>query len=101
MRAGHEGNFLLEVTQELFRMLESLRCDTPLELVEAELEIPFVGKPAGDDALASLADFRHVSVLAEDMVASGVSDVWRIRISVMKDHAAILRVERYETPATS
>lgn len=101
MRARYGGNLLWETTQELIRVLEGLRHATPLELIEAELEIPFIGKPAGDTSPASLAGFRDVSVIAEDIGASGVSDIWRIRISIMKDRAAILRVERYDTPAAS
>ncbi len=101
MGVRHEGDLLREVAQGLLRTLEALRGATPLELVEAEMEIPFAGTPAGDTASAGLGDFRDVSLLAEDIGPSGASDTWRIRISIAKGQAAVLRVERYDSPAAS
>lgn len=96
-----EGFLLEEIAQGLARTLEALCYATPLELVEAEVEIPFAGTAAGDATSVSLREFRNVSLLAKDIGPSSASDTWRIRISIAKPHAAVLRVERYDAPAAS
>jgi len=101
MGVRHDGDLLREVAQGLLRTLEALRGATLLELVEAEVEIPFAGTPAGDAASVDLGNFRDVSLLTEDIGPSGASDTWRIRISIAKGQAAVLRVERYDTPAVA
>lgn len=101
MGVRHEGDLLREVAQGFLRTLEALRGATPLELVEAEVEIPFAGTLAGDAASAGLGDFRNVSLLAEDVGPASAADTWRIRISIAKGRAAVLRVERYEGPAVT
>ena len=94
MAVRQEGNLLREVAQGLLRTLEGLRGAALVELVEAEVEIPFVGRLAGDTALADLEDFQDVSLLTEDIAVSRASDTWKIRASIAKDRAAVLRVER-------
>jgi len=54
-----------------------------------------------DAASVDLGNFRDVSLLTEDIGPSGASDTWRIRISIAKGQAAVLRVERYDTPAVA
>jgi hypothetical protein len=101
MGVRHEGVVLREVAQGLLRTLEALRGAKPLELVEAEVEIPFAGTRVGDIASAGLGDFRDVSLLAEDIGPSGDFNTWRLRISIAKGQAVVLRVERYDTPSIS
>lgn len=101
MGLRHGSDLLQEVAQGLLQTLEGLRGATPLDLVEAQVEIPFAGTLTGGTASAGLKDFRDVSLLAEDIAVSRASDIWKIRVSIAKGHAAVLRVERYEAPAVS
>jgi hypothetical protein len=97
----HDGDLLGGVAQGLLRTLEALRGASPLELVEAEVEIPFAGTRSGESASASLGDFRTVSLLTEDIGPSSASNTWRMRISIAKGHATVLKLEKYEASAVS
>ncbi len=97
----HDGDLLQEVARGLLQTLEALRDSKPVELIEAELEIPFVGTLADDAASVGLKHFRNVSLLTEDINSSRASDIWKICIAIGRDNASVLRVERYDSPATS
>jgi len=72
-----------------------------MELVEAELVIPFVGTLTREVVSPGLADFYNVSLLAEDIDRSGISDIWSIRITIGKTQPDVLRLEKYEASTVS
>ncbi len=101
MGLRHDGARLRAIVQGLVRMLEALRACRPVELVEAELEIPFAGILPRGAASVGLEHFRSVSLVAEDIGSSSASDLWKIRISIGRNRASTVTVERYDSPAAS
>lgn len=101
MGARHESNPLQEVIHDLLQALNALRDSRPVELVEAELAIPFIGKLARKTSLPDPEDFRAVSLLATDIERSDISDIWSIRILIGKDQATTLRLEKYDSSTVS
>jgi hypothetical protein len=101
LKVRHKCNLLEEVTQLFIQTIKNPSNAIPLELMEVELKIPYVGKLINESGIANLADFQDISILTKDIVASCASDVRKIRILILSDEILVLGVERHEALAVS
>jgi hypothetical protein len=101
VRPRREGDLLHEIARGLVQTLQALTAHGQMQLVKAELEVPFVGTRADRTVSVDLKDFRNVSLLADDIGSSGGSRIWKLCISMVGNEAPVITVGRYDAPTVS
>ena len=94
MRLRREDEALGAVADEVLRILEPLRSGRSLQLVEADVEIPFARTVTRRVSAGRGGGRSEVSLLADDIRVSAASDIGWLRISITENRAPTVRVER-------